>query len=432
MILKFSNILCKTLFFLSGIVIPLSTQAENLSDQLQNLFGGGITIGDEFHEAHFNSSSNATLSLLTTQLSTSAVDIPAISTVPGLTYRYNQALQTFERSSGTLGSIYIERPLTLGKGNLEFGFSYTYVGFDTLDGNELEGRTDYLNHDDCCAPFNGDDDPRFEQAQVALHYDKFSLQSHIFNFSSTYGITDNWDVNLLVPVMETSLDVDVSAQIINDPKPFGFFQGHFFPNGTKTLTKSTSGSHFGVGDIQLRTKYHFFSYDWFNMAGGISLRLPSGSVENFQGVGDTTVLPYLSFSGEYGIIDLHATAGVEFNTGNDLRDRIRYAGGATFQIIPELAFITDFIGTSNIRTNQISVATPQFHNDPIPGNPLNKVRIEDEIHTATVNSDTLDLALGFKFVPAKSVVGYFNVFIPLNDEGLRADVIPTGGVQVGF
>jgi hypothetical protein len=418
------------LILIGGINFPFAVQAGGLADQISSNFGQegvqiGVTQGFN-HQAHFSSSSFSTLGILTQQLAASAVDIPAISTVPGLTYRYNPSLQAFERSSGSLGSIYIERPFTLGKGRVDAGFSYTYVGFDTLNGQNLNGLSFLgLQHDQ---DFPGQS---FENATVDLRFNQFSLQSHIFNFSATYGITDKWDVNILLPVIQTSLDITATAQINDVPfqVPGGpsFPTGlHNFANGTKTETNSSSGSHLGVGDIQLRTKYHFLEYKQFNMAGGLNLRLQSGSNSDFQGLGYSTVTPYFSFSqGLFDIIDFHATTGVEFNNNSGVANRIRYAGGATFQVIPEFALITDFIGTSNIGTTQVSVNVPQFTQ-------FNTAPSSYVTTTQTVNTNTLNLALGCKFTPYKSVVGFLNVLIPLNNVGLQADVIPTGGIQVGF
>jgi hypothetical protein len=424
------------LMLIWGISFPLAVQAEGLANQINSIFGQNgvqlaVTNPQFSHQAHFSSSSLSALGILTQQLAASAVNIPAISTVPGLTYTYNPSLQAFERSKGSLGSIYIERPFTLGKGRVDAGFSYTYVGFDTLNGQNLNGLSFDLEHGDCCGTtLPSPNNPSFEEATVDVRFNQFSLQSHIFNFSATYGITDKWDVNILLPVMQTSLDLTATAHI-NDVPFAGNAQGiHNFSNGTKTETKSSSGSNFGVGDLQLRTKYHFLNYKQFNMAGGLNLRLQSGSNSDFQGLGYSTVTPYLSFSQAlFDIIDLHATAGVEFNNNsgmaNGVANRIRYAGGATFQLIPEFALITDFIGTSNIGTTQISTTVPQFTQ-------FNATPSSFLTTTQAVNTNTLNLALGFKFVPYKSVVGFFNVFLPLNSVGLQADVIPTGGVQVGF
>jgi hypothetical protein len=102
-----------------------SVVADSLSEQLGSLFGpGGITLTNQPftpvgggptipHTAHFTSSSVATLELLVKQLAPNAADFPAISTVPGFTYRYNPEIQAFERSSRSLGPVFVERPLTL-------------------------------------------------------------------------------------------------------------------------------------------------------------------------------------------------------------------------------------------------------------------------------------------------------------------------------
>ena len=90
------------------------------------------------HQAHFTSASVATFGLLVKQLAPSAADFPAISTVPGFTFHYNPQLQVFERSSSSLGPVYVERPQTLGAGKFDLGVSYLSVSFEDLDGKSLD------------------------------------------------------------------------------------------------------------------------------------------------------------------------------------------------------------------------------------------------------------------------------------------------------
>ena len=52
------------------------------------------------HTAHFQSGSLQELGILTSKLSAEAADFPAISTVPGFTYRYDEKLQVFEPVTG--------------------------------------------------------------------------------------------------------------------------------------------------------------------------------------------------------------------------------------------------------------------------------------------------------------------------------------------
>src|SRR6266852_114197 len=123
-----------------------SLHARSLSDRIDALFGeGGIVldvhpINPNFppHTAHFSSASLAALGLLVKQLAPSAADFPAISTAPGITYRYNPQLQAFERSSTSLGPVFVERPETIGRGKFDFGFSYLFVDFDELNGKNLD------------------------------------------------------------------------------------------------------------------------------------------------------------------------------------------------------------------------------------------------------------------------------------------------------
>src|SRR5262249_36518833 len=139
-------------------VLPASAQAASLADHLDTLFGvNGITldvqpIDPRFppHTAHFQSSSLQQLGVLTSKLSAEAADFPAISTVPGFTYRYDEKLQVFTPVTESLGPVFVERPETLGQGKLAFGLSYAYVDFKKLNGTDLDRLGFTLVHNDCC------------------------------------------------------------------------------------------------------------------------------------------------------------------------------------------------------------------------------------------------------------------------------------------
>jgi hypothetical protein len=78
---------------------PGANADQGLVQQFNSLFGprGIILETNEFHLAHFTSDSLATLGLLVQQLAPGAADFPAVSSVPGLTFRYNAELQAFAR-----------------------------------------------------------------------------------------------------------------------------------------------------------------------------------------------------------------------------------------------------------------------------------------------------------------------------------------------
>jgi hypothetical protein len=391
------------------------------------------------HLAHFTSAASATFGLLVKQLAPSAADFPAISTVPGFTFRYNPQLQVFERSSGSLGPVYVERPQTLGAGKFELGMSFLYVDFKELDGESLDGlEFSKLSHNDCCNVPNPPPSPgvpAFEEDTADLLFEDFELYSYVLSFFGTYGITDRWDVNLLVPVIFTTLDIKTRQTLNNESGT----NTHFFDVATRQTVRFTQfdENKAGIGDIILRTKYHLYEASGFNLAGGLTLRLPSGDEDNFQGLGDTTLTPFFSLAQEYGRFDFHASSGVEFNFDDSDRNRIRYGGGVTFQLLENVALLVDVVGSSGLKKDRISQTVPTFVNrgtdsEAEPTTTPDFITAQDKIRT-----DIVDLNVGFKTSlvgpdSRYSVVAFSTVFVPLNNDGLRADAIPAVGIEIGF
>ena len=197
-------------------------------------------------------------------------------------------------------------------------------------------------------------EPAFERDTADLFFDQFGIESDVVSLFATYGITDDWDVNILLPIIHTSLEVDARAEL-NNESGTGI---HVFPGGGTEDRRSIDDSKTGVGDLQLRTKYHLLSRNGFNLASGLNLRLPTGDEDDFQGLGDTTLTPFFSVAQEYGRFDFHLAAGVEINADDTERSRVRYAAGVTAGIIEPLAFLVDVIGNSNVTDQELSVTVP--------------------------------------------------------------------------
>ena len=416
---------------------PRAHADPGLAQQFNSLFGpeGIIIETEQFHRAHFTSDSQAVLGLLVQQLAPAAADFPAVSTVPGLTFSYNTELQAFERSSGSLGPVFVERPQTIGRGKLDVGFSYLFEDFDELDGANLDGLSFRLHHEDCCGnppgPFTKPDGmlggspiTAFETDTADIIFDEFDLESHVLSLYATYGITDRWDVNVLLPIVFTSLEVSARAVLNNASiNPATGQPTHLFPDGTNLLTRNLDDDSTGVGDLLVRTKYHFLSSDGFNLASGLSLRIPTGDEDNFQGLDDVVLTPYLALSQEWSRFDFHFQAGFDINADDTERSRARYAIGLTTQLIERLAFLIDIIGSSNLSEPEVSVDVPVIEGS---------AQVGTRTITQGVRTDIVDLAIGFKAAFTQSVVGFASVFIPLNDDGLRADVVPAAGLEVSF
>ena len=65
-------------------------------------------------------------------------DVPIASVAPAFSYHYNPTLSIFERSAGMFGPLFAERGLTLGQGKFNFNVGYAYVGFDNINGTNLD------------------------------------------------------------------------------------------------------------------------------------------------------------------------------------------------------------------------------------------------------------------------------------------------------
>lgn len=330
---------------------------------------------------------------ITQQLSSNAADFPAISTVPGLAFRYDPQTQLFERASTSLGPVFVERARTIGQGRFEAGVSYLFIDFSNLDGEDV-------------TKFGG---PALRTPNVVLSIDKFKLHTHIIPFFATYGITDRWDVNLLLPIISTSFNSQVSLHL-----------------GPSTLTFADRHNATGAGDLWLRTKYRLFDVgEHFRLAAGSAMRFPVGSEEDIHGKGDYILEPFLTASEEYGRFDLHSQVGFEVNFDDSDRSRVRYAGGIAADLLEQLALTVDVIGSSSLKTDLVRGKVPSFGPSPFPG-----PRLPGGFVTP-VKTDIVDLALGLKGNLGR-ITGFVTFFVPITEDGLRADFIPAGGIQIGF
>src|SRR5262249_12891175 len=68
---------------------------------------------------------------------TAARHLPVVAASAGFTYRYDPVLEVFERSTQTLGPIFLERPDTLGRGKFNINVSYQYVDLNQIDGKDM-------------------------------------------------------------------------------------------------------------------------------------------------------------------------------------------------------------------------------------------------------------------------------------------------------
>jgi hypothetical protein len=338
-------------------------------------------------------------------------DFPVTGTTPGVTYTFNVEAGTFERSEGSLGPIFAERADTVGRHQLALGASYLYAKLVDNNGQSFGPQI--------TEAFKGRAPESNAAIKAGLFGRDFSLANNVVDLSATYGLTDRWDVNVLLPLVATRLEVrGVAVALVGGV-------GDLFP-------VQVADNAFGPGDLLLRTKFHFAKVHAVDLAAELALRLPTGREADFQGLGDTTVTPGLIASRTWGRYDVHASVGFELNADDLQRTRARYALGATLQPWARLGFPIDVIGSSSFVDDDFTIPTAgKIVPDVLPSEFVRSIGMNDVIARVS-RSDVVDIAIGLRANPFGNAVVFLSAIVPLTNDGLRAAVIPAGGVEYTF
>ncbi len=406
-----------------GGVAP-SVEASDLKNTIRNLYGSqGILLEPSplpffTQESRFQASSLQGLDQLNTQL-TSAIGLPSFgSSVTGFTFDLERGIPV--RTTESLGPLLTERATTLGARKLDVTLAYTRLNFTKLQGKDLDKldlvfRRGDINGNgirDTSGPFS------FESDIIRARF-KVDLDEDIIAFIATYGVTPVWDVGLVVPIIHVRLKARASAAVFDQfGNPGGTRIGdlpiHRFgphsncrpPIDPDSCNAQGGGEETGVGDIILRTKYNFV-----RNAGGLTpdlaflfeVKLPTGDEGRLLGTGGTNLGGLFIASKTYGRwFTPHVNVGYEINTKDLEQNSIRYAVGFDARLLSKLSFDADVIGRFKPAGDETG----------------------EHIH---------DLSLGVKWNPLSAWIVRANIQIPLDkNSGLRADVIPTVGVEYLF
>ena len=392
-----------------------------LANLVSDLYGGdGITLVNPDHEAHFEAQGQQELLQLSDDISRNIAFAPFNSSASSIVFDFEQGVPV--RTLDSLGPVLLQRAKTIGAGRANFGVSYTRVDYQQFEGDDLKDLELELEHIDCCSanptpppPFDfdtpdgviGPPGPTFELDTIVLDLD-LELEQDIFAFFGTYGITDNWDVGAVVPVVHVEGSVRSRGRIRNfteddDMGPFG--PNHEFtddPTAEDFPIDSNEDDATGIGDILLRTKYNFLEDqgDIPDMSVLGQLTLPTGDEDDLLGTGELGTLGLFILSQDFGRFTPHLNIGYEVFTG-DVEDNLRYGVGTEVMVTDQITGIAEIFGRYE------------------PG--------------GDGTGDLVDAVLGAKWNPFGDAVASANFIIPINkDTGLRADFIWGVGVEISF
>lgn len=347
---------------------------------------------------------------------TVASTYPVASASSSVTYVYNPRLEAFERTTRVLGPILGERAETIGERQMNVGTSYSYVDLDSVNGKSLDDLNSraIVNGRVIARPIeNGAflDDGRFTNFLPARVHANLDVTANIVSPFFTYGLSPNWDVNLTIPIVQTSLKIKVRDEV-PDPRVPGFPLPADSPLRGMELQKFSDSSA-GIGDILLRSKYVLLRDRPVDLALALGLAFPSGDDHDLQGTGTMRVQPNVILSRIFfDRIQPLLNFGIDINANDVDRSIFRWAAGGTVELLGPLTACAVFLGRHELSEQTDEIDAPFFF------------QID--------RNDIFDAALGLRFLFLESGVVSFNALVPLNDDGLRSDVVPTVEVQYAF
>jgi hypothetical protein len=353
--------------------------------------------------------------------------VPAPSAGSGEAFRLSPLGVPVRNEETSLGPILAERSLTLGRGQFLIGANVTDLRFERLRGESLESLEFSVVQEDF--PPAGLGDPSIERTYVLVKT-RMAFEARMANLFMTAGVTDRLDVSVLVPVIQATMSGYSDAEIIaaggGDPAAGFSFGGP--PEDPKLVERSETvrAKATGLGDASVQGKLRLTDADSrFGMALLSGIRVPTGNEEDFmgsegwsvQGLGVFSTTPFAGFSPHLNIGGVYRSAEGERSAvfgalGFDHRasTRLTIAG----EILAQLPFGENPLVQSEatIDTGETLISVPSSN---LP----------------TLDDYQFDGAFGFKFGLGKfAVIG--NAIVPLNDGGLRGDVLWTVGLQGGF
>ena len=419
-----------------------TTEPRNLATLIHTVFGpGGLTVNSEdrlpdgsTHSAHFNSTFQTNFRQFNSALVSQLTSVPLASPTSGLTYRFDTSTGTFVRSTGSFGPLLAERAETIGAARIVIGYNYQFFSFDSLERVPLQRIPAVFSHDDF----------QLGGGRTDVVVTTNTIDATVAQFAGliTYGVTDRFDVSVVVPVVRTKLAVVSDATVHR----FGTAPGtgvHFFADDTApgdfgdSRQFSARASALGVGDLILRVKSTVVREGTRGFAAGLEVRAPSGNEEDLLGAGAWGVKPFAVVSFTYKRASPHINLGYQWNgrsvlaanplghTKDDLPDRITMAVGADVGVNDRLTFAVDLLADRVVGSPRL--VTQTF----VAAGPLGSAQFED-IGFAEGSYVVTNGAVGVKVQVTTGMLVNFNVRFSAGSHGLSDRVTPLVGIEYGF
>jgi hypothetical protein len=445
-ILKLLSLACA-----GSVAMSIPARAQGLRDKISDLFifGPGqeplFLAGSadpnnpaslQAHGLHFIPSSAAEngsiISFITDALGASVANIPIGSTSGGVTFRFEGGVPV--PTSTSAGPIFAERAQTLGRGRMLAGISRTSFRFATLRGVDMDNIGLVFTHQNvdfegCDAQFGGDCTlygvPVLENDAIDFHL-SMDLNVRVTSMYLTYGMTDRFDLGLVLPIVQADFRGESDAQI----RPFGgTTAAHYFAgtsaNPVLSAHRQSLGSAAGLGDVALRAKMSFRQTPGSSFAFLVDGRFPTGSPKDLLGSGKFAGRALAIFNSRFGDFSPHLNAGYLYHAGTQQNDAVLGTVGFDNRLAESVTLAADLVTELQVGDSKLQLPPLVTYESPFRRT-LNPTNIPD------VRDDIVNGSFGVKVIPARNTTLVLNSLFPLNRGGLRANLVYTAGIEYTF
>lgn len=436
---------------LASIAVSSPTSAQGLRDRISELFifgpgqeplflaGSGDPnnpISLQAHGSHFvpaSAAENASvISFITDALGASVANIPIGSTSGGVTFRFEGGVPV--PTSTSAGPIFAERAQTLGRGRVLAGISRTGFRFATLRGVDMRNIGLIFTHQNvdfegCDAQFGADCTlygvPVLENDAIDFHL-SMDLDVRVTSTYLTFGVSDRFDLGLVVPVVQAEFRGESDAQI----RPFGgTTAAHYFAgtsdNPVLSAHRQSLGSAAGLGDVALRAKVNLREAPRASFAFLVDGRFPTGSRQDLLGSGKFAGRALAIFNSRIGDFSPHVNVGYLYHAGTQQNDAVLGTVGFDSRVAESITIAAELVTELQVGDSKLHLPPTVVYESPFRRtlNPTNIPEIRDDI----VNG-----SFGAKVTPARNTTLVLNTLFPLNRGGLRANLVYTAGIEYTF
>jgi hypothetical protein len=407
---------------------PAPTAGPTLRALVGNLFKFGecgealcLQVNAAVHGLHFAPSAQAAsgtlIGFFTDAIGNSVSNIPISSASGGVTFSFRGGAPV--KTSVSTGPIFAERAATVGRGRLVVGANVTSLNFTTFRGLPLNNLEFNFTHQNVGSPVYGD--PLFENDVIQVHAN-VDLNLLVTTASLTYGLLDNLDVGVAVPIVRASLNGTSIGTII----PFGENSPHMFgtPDApTLSSTGSAKGSSFGIGDVALRAKLNLSESKGLALFGDV--RLPTGDPDQLSGSGSASVRAMGVYSHRYHDMTPHVNLGLLVRTATTQKNAVISALGFDQLVSESITIAFDVLGEIQIGENAVAAPKPVQLDVPY-------VRTITPTNLPNSRDNVIRAAFGMKYTTKHGLTALLNALVPVRAGGLQPAVAWTAGLEYSY